>query len=142
MADIFSPEKRSDIMSKIRNKNTRVELIVRKWLFSFGYRFRINDKRYPGTPDIVLPKYRTAIFIHGCFWHHHINCKRANMPKTRKEFWVAKFERNIERDRRKMNLLEQEGWNVIIIWECEIYDNFDERLIRLLSEIRQIDIED
>jgi DNA mismatch endonuclease, patch repair protein len=105
LADKFSKEKRSEIMSKIRAKDTEIELLVRKWLFSRGFRFRKNDRRYPGTPDIVLPKYKTAIFIHGCFWHFHQDCKHGKIPGTRPEFWREKFRRNTERDRMKVEAL-------------------------------------
>lgn len=141
MADIFSEEVRSKIMSKIKSKNTRIEQIVRKWLFYFGYRYRINDKRYPGTPDIVIPKYKTAIFIHGCFWHHHENCKISHIPKTRSEYWISKFNRNVERDKRKIAALDNLGWNVIVLWECELISNPEIRLINLLSEIRGVSYE-
>lgn len=138
MPDTISPQDRSKLMSKIHSKNTRIDQIVRKWLFSFGYRFRLNDKRYPGTPDIVLPKYKTAIFIHGCFWHAHLNCRIAHIPKSRTDYWINKFQRNTERDRKKIESLEYLGWNVIIVWECELNYDPDLRLIRLLEEIRGV----
>jgi len=139
ITDVFSPKKRSEVMSKIRSKNTKIELIVRKWLFSFGYRYRINDKRYPGTPDIVLPKYKTAIFIHGCFWHQHEGCKKSHLPKSRVDYWKNKLNKNVERDKNKIKSLEKMGWNVIIIWECELIHNQEDRLISLLEQIRGID---
>ena len=98
MADRLSPEKRSWNMSRIKGKDTKPEMAVRKYLFRKGFRFRQNDKRYPGKPDIVLPKYHTVIFIHGCFWHHHVGCKQATMPKTRTEFWEKKFAQNADND--------------------------------------------
>ncbi len=119
MTDIFSKQKRSEIMSKISGKETKPEILVRKFLFANGFRFRKNDKRYPGKPDIVLPKYKTVIFIHGCFWHGH-NCKAGKLPKTRKEFWKEKINRNIERDKRNKIDLEKQGWKVITIWQCEL----------------------
>jgi DNA mismatch endonuclease (patch repair protein) len=134
--DTVSKEKRSEIMSKIRGKNTKPELLVRKWLFHFGYRFRIHDERYPGTPDIILLRYKTAIFVHGCFWHNHQNCKIAHVPKSRSEYWEKKFYRNIERDRAKVKALEEMGWNVIIVWECELKNDLFGRLMTLLEEIR------
>lgn len=139
ITDLFSSEKRSQIMSKIRSKNTKIEMLVRKWLFAFGYRYRINDKRYPGTPDIVLPKYKTVIFINGCFWHQHTGCKISHMPKSNTAYWFNKLNKNLERDEAKLKCLEEMGWDVIIIWECELSSNPEERLIRLLGEIRGVD---
>lgn len=120
MTDIFSKNKRSKIMSKISSKNTKPEIILRKALFEKGYRYRINYKKLPGSPDIVLPKYKTVIFVHGCFWHAHPNCKDAHLPKTNIEFWRNKINSNIERDKRTTQQLMSLGWNIIIVWECEI----------------------
>jgi len=137
IADIYSKEKRSEVMSKIRGKETKPEILVRKFLFLKGFRYRINDKRYPGKPDIVLPKYHTIIFIHGCFWHGHENCKAAKLPGTNKDFWKKKISDNIVRDRKNIGKLRGEGWNVIIIWLCEIKNKSDRvrRLERLIGEI-------
>ena len=99
MTDRITPEHRSWNMSRIKGKDTKIEVKVRSWLFSKGFRFRKNDRRYPGTPDIVLPKYKTVIFINGCFWHRHEGCRYATTPKTRTEFWMNKFEKNVENDR-------------------------------------------
>ena len=115
-------EVRSRNMSAIKSKNTKPEIIVRKLLHSMGYRFRLHKKDLPGSPDIVLPKYKTVIFVHGCFWHRHHNCKFATTPKTRTEFWENKFKENIERDIRNQNKLQNLGWKSRIIWECEIKD--------------------
>lgn len=136
MSDIYSKSKRSDIMSKISGKETKPEILVRKYLFSKGFRFRKNVKELPGKPDIVLPKYKTVIFIHGCFWHGH-TCKRGKLPQTNYQFWQKKIEKNIERDNRNTNELEVKGWNVIIIWQCEIqnYSLQKERLDKLVTEI-------
>ena len=101
MTDRITPEKRSWNMSRIKGKDTKIEVEVRKYLFSKGYRFRKNDKRYPGKPDIVLPKYHVAIFVHGCFWHRHEGCKDATTPKTRTEFWLEKFDKNVKNDQIK-----------------------------------------
>ena len=120
MADIKTKESRSYNMSRIRSKNTKPEEIVRKFLFRKGFRYRKNDKRLPGTPDIVLPKYRTVIFVHGCFWHGHDGCKYFVMPKTRTEFWQAKIERNKERDSENQQQLASMGWHCITIWECQL----------------------
>ncbi len=135
MADRLTPEKRSWNMSHIRGKDTAIEVRVRKYLFGLGYRYRKNDKRLPGKPDIVLPKYRTVIFIHGCFWHRHSDCKDATTPKTRTDFWTEKFSRNVENDRRHKEQLEADGWKVITLWECEINKKFEETMNRVLCEL-------
>tara|TARA_B100000925_G_scaffold264554_1_gene223152 strand:+ start:97 stop:516 length:420 start_codon:yes stop_codon:yes gene_type:complete len=113
-------EQRSRNMSAIKSKNTKPEIIVRKLLHSKGYRFRLHKKDLPGSPDIVLPKYKTVIFVHGCFWHRHQNCKYASNPKTRREFWEKKFKENIERDKKTQKKLKNLGWKTKILWECEI----------------------
>ncbi len=107
-------------MSCIKGKNTKPEEIVRKYLFSQGFRYRKNNKRLPGTPDIVLPKYRTVIFVNGCFWHGHQGCRYFVVPKTNTEFWMNKIDTNRIRDQKKMSELETMGWKVIVIWECEL----------------------
>ena len=107
-------------MSAIKSKNTKPEIEVRKLLHSLGYRFRLHRKDLPGTPDIVLPKYKTVIFVHGCFWHRHENCKYASIPKTRTEFWENKFKENIKRDQVNKKNLYKLGWNIVIVWECEL----------------------
>ena len=141
MADRLSPEKRSWNMSRIKGKDTKPEIAVRKYLFSKGFRFRKNDKRYPGKPDIVLPKYHTVIFIHGCFWHRHAGCKQATMPKTRTEFWEMKFGQNVENDAKHKQQLEEIGFKVIIIWECEIEKKFDATMEKLVSELKGVNEE-
>ena len=119
-------EQRSRNMSAIKSKNTKPEIAVRKLLHSMGYRFRLHRKDLPGSPDIVLPKYKTVIFVHGCFWHRHENCKYASTPKTRQEFWEAKFRENINRDKLNQENLSSKGWKIIVVWECEIKDkDFD-----------------
>jgi DNA mismatch endonuclease (patch repair protein) len=135
--DIYSQKKRSDIMSKISGKDTKPEIFVRKFLFSKGLRYRINDKRYPGRPDIVLPKFKTAVFIHGCFWHGHPGCKASKLPETRKKFWGKKIGDNKARDKRNIEKLKKRGWNVIIIWQCEIknINSRQKRLELLLTDI-------
>ena len=124
-------------MSRIRAEETKPEETVRKFLFSHGFRYRKNDKRYPGKPDIVLPKYRTIIFVHGCFWHGHENCKAATLPKTNTDFWKKKISENIARDQKNIETLRKEGWNVITIWQCEIENKNKrkERLELLLDKI-------
>lgn len=120
MADVHSPETRSYNMSRIQGKDTKPEEKVRKYLFSQGFRYRKNDKRLPGKPDIVLPKYKTVIFVNGCFWHKHEGCKYFVWPKTNEDFWRAKILANVSRDQKNMKLLSELGWNVIVIWECEL----------------------
>ena len=110
-------------MSKIRWVNTKPEEIVRKYLFSRGFRYRKNDKRYPGKPDIVLPKYRTCVFVNGCFWHKHESCKYFVWPENNAIFWKEKIEGNVQRDRRHYEQLRQNGWKVLVIWECELKRN-------------------
>ena len=136
MADTKTPAERSENMSRIRSTNTKPEEIVRKYLFSHGFRYRKNDKRYPGKPDIVLPKYRTIIFINGCFWHMH-GCSRSRLPRSNQEYWKPKIERNIQRDAENQQKLEADGWKVIVVWECELKKRIaEERLSRLCEEIR------
>ena len=117
--DKISKEKRSWNMSRIRSKDTEPEKQVRSLLHQLGYRFRLHHKDLPGHPDIVLPKYRTVIFVHGCFWHRHSKCKYAYTPKSRQEFWKKKFLENIHRDKDNVQVLKQLGWRVEIIWECQ-----------------------
>ena len=139
MADNHSKEVRSYNMSRIRSKNTKPEELVRKYLFSKGLRYRKNDKRYPGHPDIVLPKYKTVIFVNGCFWHMHENCPGFVMPKSNLEYWIPKLTRNKQRDENNINQLKEMGWNVIVIWECELKkDNIEKTLCDLLPEIKKI----
>ena len=141
MADIYSPSKRSEIMAKISGRETKPEIIVRKFLFANGFRYRKNDKKLPGKPDIVLPKYKAAIFVHGCFWHNHKNCKYAKLPTTRKEFWENKIGNNKARDERNKIALEEEGWKVITVWQCDI-NNAQKRESRLSELIEEIIITD
>ena len=141
MSDKLTPEKRSWNMSRIKGKDTKIEVEVRKYLFSKGYRFRKNDKRYPGKPDIVLPKYHVAIFVHGCFWHRHEGCKDATTPKTRTEFWLEKFDKNVKNDQIKQEKLRELGWKVIVIWECEIKKDLVKTMEWLEKEIKYHDIE-
>jgi len=117
--DKITPEKRSKNMSKIKNSNTKPEMLVRSLLHKMGYRFRIHRTDLPGSPDIVLPKYKTVIFVHGCFWHRHAGCKLTTTPKTRINFWSKKFSDNISRDKKNIQALDETGWNVVVIWECE-----------------------
>ncbi|RTY35393.1 DNA mismatch endonuclease Vsr [Chlorobium phaeovibrioides] len=120
MADKLDPKSRSWNMSRIRAKDTKPEMQVRRMLHAAGFRYRLHVKDLPGKPDIVLPKWKTVIFVHGCFWHHHEGCKNATTPKTRTEWWLRKFETNRKNDELAREKLEAEGWNVIAVWECEI----------------------
>jgi len=121
MVDQLTKERRSWNMGQVRGKNTKPELIVRSLLHREGFRFRLHKKDLPGKPDIVLPKYNTIIFVHGCFWHRHPNCHDASIPKTRKDFWVKKFGDNVNRDKKNQSMLRDIGWNVLIVWECETF---------------------
>lgn len=133
--DNHSKAVRSYNMSRIRSTGNKPEEIVRKYLFSQGFRYRKNDKRYPGKPDIVLPKYKTAIFVNGCFWHMH-DCGRFVWPSSNEEYWRAKIQRNIERDKQAIAQLQADGWNVIVIWECSLKQSVrDQTLDTLVSEI-------
>lgn len=135
MADRISKEKRSWNMSHIRSKDTKPEIKVRSYLFRHGFRFRKNVSELPGTPDIVLPKYSTVIFINGCFWHHHDGCKYAYIPKTRTEFWFNKFKRNVENDIKNQKILKDTGWKVIVLWECAIKNDFNRAMEALIQEL-------
>lgn len=134
MADVHDKMTRSFNMSQIRSKNTKPEEIVRKYLFAQGLRYRKNDKRYPGHPDIVLPKYKTVIFVHGCFWHLHKGCSRAKLPTSNVEFWRKKLSANAERDIKEKNELEAIGWRVLVVWECQLKKAIREQTLRKLYE--------
>ncbi len=136
MADIFSSKKRSEIMRSVRVKDTCIESITRKWLHAHGFRYVKNDKRLPGKPDIVLPKYKTVIFVHGCFWHGHDACKN-NLPQTNSKFWSDKILKNVTRDMKNIKSLENMGWKVLTVWECELKnkDSAEKRLLYLKNEI-------
>lgn len=137
MGDVHTPEQRSFNMSRIHNKNTKPEELVRKYLFSRGFRYRKNDPRLPGKPDIVLPKYKTVIFVNGCFWHGHTGCRYFVWPKNNEDFWKKKINSNIDRDKQVVKRLEDLGWNVIIVWECELKRQVrDDRLSALVDEIK------
>lgn len=137
MADTISQQKRSWNMSRIRSKDTAAEVKARKYLFSQGFRYRKNVAGLPGKPDIVLPKYKTVIFVHGCFWHRHEACKRAATPKTRQEYWLPKFERNVMNDKKHAEELASAGWTVIVLWECEINWNFQRIMDKTINDIRR-----
>jgi DNA mismatch endonuclease (patch repair protein) len=119
LVDRLTPVRRSWLMSRVRGKNTTPELTVRKAAHSLGLRFRLHRRDLPGTPDLVFPKWKTVIFVHGCFWHRHVGCAKASVPKTRVCYWTEKFRHNVKRDRRNQKLLRDTGWSVLTVWECE-----------------------
>lgn len=132
--DKFDKSKRSWIMSRIKNKRTKPEIKIRSIIFNLGYRFRVNRRDLPGIPDIVFSKMKKVIFIHGCFWHGHENCSRSNRPTTNQEFWNRKIDNNITRDKRNIHLLEEDGWDVLVIWQCQIKDNnISTRIVHFLE---------
>ena len=135
--DIYSIGKRSDIMSKISGTETKPEIMVRKFLFSHGFRYRKNVKELPGKPDIVLTKYKSVVFVNGCFWHGH-SCKAGKLPSTKKEFWETKIGNTIKRDKRNYLELSNLGWKVIVVWQCELKNKElkSERLQTLIDQIR------
>lgn len=121
--DTLTKEKRSWNMSRITGRNTKPEILLRSLLHREGFRFRLHDKRFPGKPDIVLPRHRTVIFVNGCFWHRHNNCEYAYTPKSRQEFWLNKFQGTVQRDQEKQKMLADLGWQVLVVWECELKRN-------------------
>ena len=135
MADVHDADTRSYNMSCVKSKNTKPEIWVRKYLFACGFRYRINVKKLPGPPDIVLPKYKTAIFVNGCFWHGHKNCRYFVIPKTRTEWWLDKINRNIDRDQANILALKKLGWRVITIWECQLKPAIRDDTLLNLSKI-------
>ena len=135
MTDVLTPEQRSRCMSAIRGKNTKPEMIVRSVTHCMGYRFRLHRKDLPGKPDLVFPRRRKAIFVHGCFWHQHPSCRFATRPATRAEFWANKLDGNVARDEKQIRALRELGWTVGVVWECEIRDlqHLERRLRRFLG---------
>lgn len=129
--DIWSNEKRSDVMSKIRSKNTKPEMILRSALHRKGFRFRVHDKKIPGKPDIVLKKYNTVIFVNGCFWHFHEDCREGRIPNTNTKFWKTKLKNNIDRDKKNQENCLELDWKVVVIWECELETKLDSVLFEL-----------
>ena len=134
MVDVVDPATRSRMMSGIRGKDTKPELLVRKYLHARGLRFRLHVKDLPGKPDVVFPKYRAVVFVHGCFWHHHAGCKYATMPSSRADFWANKLSDNVARDQYQFAALEGLGWRVLVVWECELSGEAP-RLDKLYLEI-------
>ena len=133
MADVLTPEQRSFCMSRIRGKDTKPELIVRRYLHADGFRYRLHDNHLPGKPDIILSRYKTIIFINGCFWHGHENCNRSSIPKTRTQWWANKIEKNKVNDRHVKGELEDLGWKVIVVWTCKLKPSI---LSMTLSDIK------
>jgi DNA mismatch endonuclease (patch repair protein) len=141
MPDMFDKQKRSEIMSKVHGANTTPEIRVRKLLHSMGYRFRLQERDLPGNPDIVLPKYKTAVFVHGCFWHGCPNCRHARVrPVANAEYWEKKLNRTLERDKNNVSELEKMGWRVVVVWECEtrktVLPALKDKLTDIMSDSR------
>lgn len=134
--DIWSETKRSEVMSKIRGKNTKPEMILRSALFKQGFRFRVHRKDLPGIPDIVLPKYHSVIFVHGCFWHFHKKCSEGRIPSSNSKFWKEKLERNIKKDANNIKALCHQRWKVFVIWECEIEKTLEITISNLIKDIQ------
>ena len=130
MTDHLTKEKRSWNMSRIRSKNTKPEMIVRSFLFSKGFRYRLHNRKLPGKPDISNASKKIAVFVNGCFWHRHKNCKRSSIPKSNKEYWLNKLDNNIKRQEYSLNLLDKMGWNTFIIWECETKQIEDNKRVK------------
>lgn len=142
MADKMTPEQRHRCMSHIRSRDTKPEMIVRRWLWKQGYRYRLNVKQLPGRPDIVLPKFSTVIFVNGCFWHAHEGCDKYRVPFTNVDFWTSKFRRNRERDERNYRLLHKMGWYVLVVWECQLSkEQRRDTLLALSRRLGQIFLE-
>ncbi|WP_353389059.1 very short patch repair endonuclease [Halopseudomonas sabulinigri] len=134
--DIVDQRTRSRMMAGIKGKDTKPEMAVRRYLHAFGYRFRLHREDLPGKPDIVLAKLKTCIFVHGCFWHRHIGCRYATVPKTREDFWSDKFRATVARDLRAIQALKDAGWRVLVVWECEIKHSRDTTLAALVSVLQ------
>jgi DNA mismatch endonuclease, patch repair protein len=136
VADSLTPRQRSEIMARVRSKNSRPEMVVRKIVFAMGHRYRLHARALPGCPDLVFRGKRKVIFVHGCFWHRHANCALARMPKSRLDFWTSKLEGNRKRDKRNKRVLSREGWKVLTIWECQLRDAvlLESRIRRFLDE--------
>ncbi len=137
MTDTLSPAQRSWVMSRIRGQHTKPEMVLRSALHRLGFRYTLGNRHLPGSPDLVLRRYRAVVFVHGCFWHHHRDCKSAKIPKTNSEYWSAKFQRNVARDERNRLALREQGWKVVVVWECELYRDTlatVERVVAALAE--------
>jgi DNA mismatch endonuclease (patch repair protein) len=138
MADVHTKAQRSYNMSRIRSTNTKPEMLVRKFLHAQGFRYRLHDKKLPGKPDIVLPKYKTVIFVHGCFWHGHEGCKYYVVPKTRAEWWLDKINTNKTNDSKALKALKKDGWKLVEIWECDLKaSKMEKRMMKLLQQLNK-----
>lgn len=135
MTDVFSKKKRSEVMSRIRSKNTAPEMVIRRAFHAAGFRFRLHDKRLPGRPDIVLPKHRVAVFVNGCFWHGHKDCKSFRLPKTNRKFWKEKIDSNRKRDDLNFRAIRKAGWKPLVIWECNIRKNATKTFHKITNTI-------
>ncbi len=135
MTDKLTPEERSWLMARVRSKDTKPEWILRSALHRLGFRYRLRRKDLPGKPDLVFPKYRAAVFVNGCFWHRHEGCSQATTPKSNVEFWERKFRGNVERDARNHRALRENGWRVVVVWECELYARTVETVERVVEEL-------
>jgi DNA mismatch endonuclease (patch repair protein) len=137
MTDIYTSAQRSEVMAKVRGRDTAIERLLRSALHRFGLRFRLNVSTLPGRPDIVFPRYRTVVFVHGCFWHRHKGCKRASVPQSNQPFWEARFSANLKRDQLVAETLQKTGWQVLVVWECEIARNLLESARQIRKRIKQ-----
>lgn len=133
--DIWTKEKRSEVMSKIKGKDTKPEMILRSLLFKLGFRYRVHKKDLPGKPDIVFVKQKIAIFVHGCFWHYHQDCHEGRIPSTNSNFWKNKLEKNIIRDENNIKTLQSIGWKVLVVWECEIEREINKTVEKIVTEL-------
>ncbi len=138
--DIWDKKKRSEVMSHIRSKDTKPERILRSALHKRGYRFRIHRKDLPGKPDIVLPKYQTVIFVHGCFWHYHADCREGRIPHTNTKFWKEKLSKTVNRDKEHQKVLQEIGWKVMVFWECEVENKLQEVLKVVDKNLKKTEI--
>ncbi|MDP2983998.1 MAG: DNA mismatch endonuclease Vsr [Candidatus Latescibacter sp.] len=136
MTDRLTPKRRSWLMSRVPSKDTTPEFIVRRLVHAMGYRYRLHRSDLPGKPDIVLPRHKKIIFVHGCFWHRHKACRKASVPKSRTAFWLDKFEKNVKRDTRNIGILKKQGWKILVVWQCQTTDRdkLEQRLRRFLDE--------
>ena len=141
MVDTLTPEQRSERMSRVRDRGSKAEMVVRRLVHSLGYRYRLHVSHLPGRPDIVLAKHRKVILVHGCFWHRHEDCRLARLPKSRLDFWVTKLQRNRERDMENTRKLKDAGWSVFVVWECETSDRekLTETVKKFLGSVHGLD---
>ena len=137
MTGTLTVEERSTAMSKVRSADTKPEWIIRCGLHRLGFRYRLKNKHLPGKPDLVFPKYRSAVFVHGCYWHRHLGCRNVTMPKNNVRFWIDKFQKNTDRDCRKQRLLLEQGWRVLVVWECELVNYTVETIEKVSIWLRQ-----